>query len=144
MIRVICVLCLCGWMLTSCSNSESKDSSDDKISGIYVREYSKEILHQLSGNKVGMSTFRDSIKITESSDGYHVVNTKWKMNDYDQDGWQDMKHGESRPLPEFDATYDAQAKTLNPKTSGIAPALYIDKDRLSVGPKSKIAYTKVD
>jgi hypothetical protein len=144
MIKVILVLCVCGWMLTSCSSGESKTGNDDKVAGVYVREYSKEILNQMSGNKVGMTTFRDTIRIKKSDDGYHVVNTKWRMNDYDQDGWQDMKHGESRPLPEFDASYDEGAKALNPKVSGIVPALYIEQGQLSVGPKSKIAYTKID
>jgi hypothetical protein len=144
MIKVILVLCFCGWMFTSCLSGESKSSTDDEVAGIYVREYSKEILHQMSGNKVGMTTFRDTIRISKSEEGYHIVNTKWRMNDYDQDGWQDMKHGENRPLPEFDASYDEGTRTLNPKVSGIVPSLYIEKGQLSIGPKSKIAYSKVD
>ena len=129
-------------IFTSFSTGESK--SDDSITGVYVREYSKEILHRMNGSKVGMTIFRDTIRISESDGGYHVVNTKWRMNDYDQDGWQDMKHGESRPLPEFDGSYDEVARTLNPKVSGIVPPLHIEKGQLSVGPKSKIAYTKID
>jgi hypothetical protein len=144
MIKVILVMCVCGWMLTSCSSGESKASNDDKVAGVYVRQYSKEILHQLSGNKVGMTTFRDTIKISKSGHGYHVVNTKWRMNDFDQDGWQDMKHGENRPLPEFDASYDEGGNALNPKLSGVVPTLYIEQGQLSIGPKSKIAYTKIN
>lgn len=142
MCRLILFLCVCGWVFTSCSPGESK--TNDSVAGVYVREYSQEILHQLSGKKVGMTTYRDTIKITESNDGYHVVNRKWRMNDYDQDGWQDMKHGENRPLPEFDASYDEGAKTLNPKMSGLVPSLYFEQGKLSVGPKSKITYEKID
>ena len=98
----------------------------------------------MNGSKVGTTTFRDTIRIIQSEKGYHVVNTKWRMNDYDQDGWQDMKHGENRPLPEFDASYDESAKALNPKNSGIVPSLHINEGELSVGPASKITYTKID
>lgn len=139
----IVFIAICSSVFTSCSTGESK--SEYSISGVYVREYSKEILHQLNGSKVGITTFRDTIRISESGEGsYHVVNTKWRMNDYDQDGWRDMKHGENRPLPEFDASYDESSKRLNPKTSGIVPPLHVDQGQLSVGEKSKIPYVKID
>jgi hypothetical protein len=98
MLRLILVLCVCGWFFTSCSSSESK-SKEATVAGVYVREYSHEILNQLSGNKVGMRTIRDTLYIRETDTGYRVVNAKWRMNDYDEDGWQNMEHGESGPLP---------------------------------------------
>ena len=64
------------------------------------------------------------------------------MNDYDQEGWKNMEHGESGPLPTFTAEYDASSRTLN---SGSAPDLVISQDGiLSVGEKSEIAYAKID
>jgi hypothetical protein len=55
-----------------------------------------------------------------------------------------MKHGENRPLPEFEAAYDEGSKALKPKSSGVVPTLYIKQDQLSVGENSKIAYTKIN
>jgi hypothetical protein len=138
----LAVLGIFGWVSFSCSSTEN--NTNDSVSGVYVREYSKDVLHQTSGDKVGMTTFRDTIRIAKSGEDYHIQNSKWKMNDYDQDGWQDMKHGDNRPLPEFDASYDEGSKTLSPKSSGVVPTLYIKQDQLSVGEDSKIAYTKID
>lgn len=126
----------------SCGNTESS-SGDDSIAGTYVREYSREILNQLSGNKVGMRVIRDTLYITSTQDGYKVENAKWSMNDYDNGGWQDMNHSESKPLPSFTATYDSESRTLNGESA--APDLVLSEDgKLSVGGKSDIAYAKVD
>jgi hypothetical protein len=127
----------------ACGNAESV-SGDDSIAGTYVREYSKEILNQLNGNKVGMRTVRDTLYITSAGDNYQVQNAKWRMNDYDNEGWQDMKHGESGPLPAFAATFDKQTGTLKSETPGITPALTVVDGKLSVGKQSDIAYSKID
>jgi hypothetical protein len=135
--------CFCGWVFSSCSSSESK-TNDDSISGVYVREYSSEILNQLSGNKVGMRTIRDTIFIEPAEDGFRIKNVKWRMNDYDEEGWQDMRHGESGPLPSFNPTFDEGSKTLNSKSAGFVPPLNLkEQGKLSFGEKSAIAYTKV-
>lgn len=126
----------------ACGNAERTSSGDDSIAGTYVREYSREILNQLSGNKMGMRTVRDTIYITSVGEDYRVRNAKWSMNDYDNDGWQNMEHGESGPLASFTAKYDESSRTLN---SGSAPNLIIAEDgKLSVGGKSEIAYAKID
>jgi hypothetical protein len=125
-----------------CGNSENTSSSDDSIAGTYVREYSSEILNQLSGNKMGMRTVRDTMYVTPAGDKFKVKNAKWSMNDYDQEGWRNMEHGESGPLPAFTAEYDENSRTLNSESS---PDLVISKDyKLSVGGKSDIAYAKID
>jgi hypothetical protein len=127
-----------------CGNTESA-SEKDAIAGTYVREYSREILNQLSGNKVGMRTVRDTLYISSAGDKYKVQNTKWSMNEYDNDGWQNMKHGESGPLPSFQATFDEEANTLKSESPGMVPDLVIGSDgKLSVGKKSEIAYTKIN
>jgi len=127
----------------ACGNAERANESD-LISGTYVREYSKEILNQLSGNKVGMRTVRDTLYISSSGDGYKVDNSKWSMNDYDNDGWQDMKHGESGPLPSFNASYDESSRTLTSEGNAAPPLVITDDGKLSVGEKSDIAYIKIE
>jgi hypothetical protein len=126
----------------SCGSNGGESSSDDSIAGTYVREYSKEILNQLSGNKVGMRTVRDTLYITLSDGKYKIENAKWSMNDYDKAGWQNMEHSESGPIPSFTAHYNENSRTLN---SGLAPDLVISKDgKLSVGGKTETIYSKVD
>jgi hypothetical protein len=126
----------------ACGNKEGAATNDDSIAGTYVREYSREILNQLSGNKVGMRTVRDTLYVTSSGNDYKVENEKWSMNDYDNNGWQNMEHGEGGPIPSFNAKFDESSRTLS---SGSAPDLVFSQDgMLSVGGKSEIAYAKVD
>lgn len=130
--------CIC----YGCGNAEN--STDDSIAGTYVREHSREILNQLSGNKVGMRTVRDTIYVSSSGDGYRIVNARWRMNDYDNDGWQNMEHGEGGPWPPFEATYDVKSKSLNPRTTAGVPSLSVEENTISVGGKSDIVYSKAD
>jgi hypothetical protein len=126
----------------ACGNAANNEK--DLIAGVYVREYSNEILNQLSGNKVGMRTVRDTLYITSSGDEYEVENSKWSINDYDNDGWKDMEHSESGPLPSFNASYDQTSRTLIPRQNSV-PALVIASDgKLSVGNKSEVAFVKVE
>ena len=136
-------LCVCCWVFTSCSTGESK-SGDDAIAGIYVREYSTEILNQLSGEKVGMRTFRDTIRITSEQNGYRVENAKWRMNDYDQEGWVSMTHAEDRPLPTFFASYDEESSALKPENSSQAQPIFVEKGRLFKDRRKEIAYQKIE
>ena len=127
-----------------CACETAETSADDSISGIYVREYSREIFNQLSGNKVGVRTVRDTLYISSAGDKYKVENAKWSMNDYDNDGWQNMEHAEGGPWPSFDATYDSNSKSLNAETIGSTPSLLVDDRMISVGGKSDIVYNKVE
>jgi len=127
----------------ACGNVEQK-REDDLVIGTYVREYSTEILNQLSGNKMGMRTVRDTLIITSAGDRYKVENSKWSMNDYDNDGWQNSKHGESGPLRDFKASYSESSGTLNSDGNEV-PTLFITNDgKLSVGKNSEIKYVKVE
>jgi hypothetical protein len=121
----------------ACGNAESA-SKGDSISGTYVREYSSEILNELSGNKVGVRTVRDTIFISSTEAGYKIENAKWSMNDYDEEGWRNMEHSEVRPLEPFEATYNSEDGVLSPKVSGVAPNLIINNNgELLVGKNSK-------
>ncbi|HEX5171928.1 MAG TPA: hypothetical protein VFW11_22265 [Cyclobacteriaceae bacterium] len=128
----------------ACGNAENAGEADS-ITGTYVREYSREIINQLDGNMVGMRTVRDTLYITSVENGYKVRNSKWSMNDYDDDGWQNMEHGESGPLPSFTAKYDKTSRTLTSETARMTPDLVIAEDgKLSIGSKSEVAFTKID
>ena len=127
----------------ACGNAESA-KGEDSIAGTYVREYSSEILNELSGSKVGMRTIRDTLFIAMNGNSYKVTNSKWRMNDYDNDGWRNMEHAESGPIPTFDATYNETSGLLSPSAAGVAPELSIGKDgTLLVGKKSKIPFTRI-
>jgi hypothetical protein len=128
---------------SACGNAGSA-SEEDSVAGTYVREYSREILNQLSGDKVGMRTVRDTLYVIPAGDKYKIENAKWSMNDYDEDGWQNMEHGESGPLPSFNAIYDENARTLNSDGNSVPPLVIAEDGKISVGKKSDIAYVKVD
>lgn len=141
MTRFICVLVGVS-ICFGCRNTENANSGDDSVSGTFVREYSREILDQLSGNRMGVRTVRDTIYITAVDGNFKVENSKWSLNDYDQEGWKNMEHGESGPLPTFVAKYDETSRSL---VSESAPNLVISDDRkLSVGGKSEITYAKIE
>ena len=110
-----------GIFLISCGSKENRSQAADEISGTYVREYSFKVIHQETGNEVGMRTIRDTIFIRLMGQGYEVENRKWLLNDYDRGGWKDMLHTEDRPTPNFEATF-------NPIDSGLVaqsfPTLY--------------------
>lgn len=129
-------------MCYACGNTESS-KTNDSIAGTYVREYSSEVLNELTGVKVGMQTFRDTLYITPWQDGYRIRNAKWRMNDYDNDGWRNMEHGDVRPIPSFDAAFDNGTSALVPKTAGIAPDLITKQDGVLSWRNSKVAYSKI-
>ena len=126
----------------ACGNTGSHEQ--DSVAGIYIREYSTEILNQLSGDKVGIRTFRDTLYITSAGGGYKIDNSKWSMNDYDSDGWKNMEHGESGPLPSFKASYDATSRTLEAEGNVAPPLVMAEDGKLSVGKESQISYAKID
>lgn len=126
----------------ACGNPRETESKADSISGTYVREFSREILNQVSGSKIGIRTVRDTLYLTANGDGYTVKNSKWSMNDYDDEGWRNLEHGEGGPMPSYSAKYDESSRTLNSES---APDLVIaGNGRLSIGGKSDILYSKID
>lgn len=96
------ILLLVGIVAFSCG---VKENSDD-ISGIYVREYSVEIVNSESGAKIGARTVRDSIFIKASNEGYEILNKKWQKNDYDLEGWRNMDHADDRSFATFTGVFD--------------------------------------
>lgn len=122
-----------GFAIVSCTRGQDADSSDE-ISGAYAREYSFNVINPETGNEIGMRTIRDTIFIRPVERGYEVANAKWKLNDFDRQGWQNMKHDEDRPLPAYIATFDRIENTLNSES---APPLYLNQSEGSLSKDKK-------
>ena len=90
-----------------------------------------------------MRTIRDTIFIRSADVKYEVSNHKWGNNDYDMEGWKNMKHSEDRPLPVHEATFDPADNTLN--SGSAAPPMYLDlkEGRLYKSEKRVAPYYKV-
>lgn len=131
------VLVLVGLVIFSCGVKERPD----EISGVYVREFSFEVVNAESGAKVGMRTVRDSIFIEPMDDGFEVSNRKWRKNDYDLEGWQSMEHADDRPISAFVSTLSSNALSSGDRSF----ALYFDSEneRLYREKGGDIFYSKV-
>lgn len=133
--------CLIGVLICyACGNAER--ANHDSIAGTYVREYSSEVITQLTGEKVGVRTVRDTLYISAAGKQYKVENAMWRMNDYDNDGWQNMEEAKFGPFPPFIAIYDETSRTLNSRT---APDIVVSEDgKLFVLGESEIVYAKLN
>lgn len=131
-------------VMVSCGTNGDKVGSTSDASGIYVREYAIEINNPESGKKIGMRQVRDSIFIERGENGYQVSNRKWRMNDYDQEGWVSMSHADDRPLPTFFASYDDKSGALRPDKSGLMQPIFIERGRLFKDRDKEQAYQKID
>lgn len=139
------LICAGSWMLVSCNSESNSDSASADASGVYVREYATEITNPNTGDKIGMRQIRDSIFVERQDNGYKITNRKWRMNDYDQDGWVSMAHADDRPLPTFLASYDETSSELLPKGKTVSHSIFVDqKNGKILRNKSKdIEYLKV-
>ncbi len=125
MITRLCLIVLAGLSMWSCG-SENQSKAEDKISGTYVKEYSIKITNPETGSEVGMRTIRDTIFMQRNEKGYEVSNSKWKLNDYDKAGWQNMKHSEDRSMPTSQVTFDSVDGSLR---SPSMPDLFLDSSK---------------
>ena len=92
--------------------TKDHSGSNDEISGAYVREYSFKVVNPETGNEIGFRAIRDTIFVNSKQDGYEVSNKKWRLNDYDKEGWQDMEHSDDRPKATFIAEFDIQSHQM--------------------------------
>ena len=131
--------------IVSCNSSEKSYISGNDVSGVYVREYAIDVTHPETGNNIGMRKIRDTIFIEPADNNYLISNRKWRINDYDQEGWVSMEHAEDRSMPTFFASYDETAKILNPTDKNISPAISIDnkKGKLFKGSSKDFEYLKI-
>lgn len=133
-------------MLVSCNSEGNSDLASEDAAGIYVREYAVEITNPNSGDKIGMRKIRDSIFIEKQDNVYKVTNRKWRMNDYDQEGWVSMEHADDRPLPTFLASYDKTSSELLPKGKTVSHSIFLDHEngKIFKNKSRDIEYLKVD
>jgi hypothetical protein len=131
-------------VIVSCSTNGDKVGSTSDASGIYVREYTVEINNPETGKKIGVRQVRDSIFVERGENGYQVSNRKWRMNDYDQEGWVSLAHAEDRPLPTFLASYDDQLGALTSENSGGMQPIFIENGRLFKDGNKEVSYQKVE
>lgn len=124
-----------GFTIISCT---SKEKAQDQISGTYALEVSFPVKNLQSGKEIGASTIRDTIIIQLVGDGYAVSNRKWKLNDYDKEGWQRMEHSEDRPLPDYIADFIEEDAILRSRHSDLIAPLYVDI------PKQTIFRSKIE
>ena len=141
MVPKLILIVVVGLGIISCSPKEKNSEPDDEISGAYAREYSFAVTNPESGKEIGMRTIRDTISIRRNESGYEISNSKWSLNDYDKKGWKNMKHSDDRPMPTFQAKFDASSRTL---ISEFNSPLYLDvqKSKLSKN-KSEATYQKI-
>jgi hypothetical protein len=118
-----------GFFIASCNSGERQADVKNDASGVYVREYAVEISNPNTGRKIGMRQIRDSIFVKPGTGGYEVSNRKWRMNDYDQEGWVTMAHADDRPMSTFMAFFDDESNQLNPRNPDGSQSLLIDIDQ---------------
>lgn len=139
------LICAGSLAVVSCNSGGKSNLSGDDASGIYVREYSIEVSNPETGDKLGMQQIRDSIFIEQADAEYKISNRKWRLSDYDQEGWVSMEHAEDRPLPVFNASFDETSNSLNPKIDNIYPQLFLEQKsgKLFKNKSKNIEYLKV-
>ena len=113
MITKLILIVVAGLVLTSCGSKENRTHSEQDITGTYVLEYSFAVKNQETGEEIGMRSVRDTIFIRAKQTGYEVANNKWRLNDYDKEGWQNMEHSDDRPLSTYNAVFDVTDNSLN-------------------------------
>lgn len=100
-----------GTTVLACGTKEHSKSADE-ISGAYVREYTFKVVNPETGAEIGMRTIRDTIFIRPVDEKYEISNRKWKMNDFDNDGWRNMEHAEDKPMPTYLGVYKPTGSSL--------------------------------
>jgi hypothetical protein len=142
MLRVLIISFILLTMFASCSR---KEVSTEQITGRYVRIVDFEVPHPATGKKLGTGTIRDTIFISAKQDGYEVSNNKWRRNDYDLHGWQNLQHEENHPMPTYMVSFDPTDSSLAPVMSGIFLPLKLNlkEHRLQKGKNKRNIYLKV-
>ena len=123
--RGLGVIVAVGIVVFACGTKDHSRSNDE-ISGTYVREYSFKVVNPETGNEIGFRAIRDTIFVNPKQNGYEVSNNKWRLNDYDKEGWQNMEHTEDRPMPIYIAVFDPTDSSLNAEH---ALPLYLDLNK---------------
>jgi hypothetical protein len=124
--KIFILISLCFFILFSCENKTSSNTKSD-ITGAYFRDYSFEVKNMSTDQVVGIQNVRDTIFIKEKENGYEVSNAKYRMNDYDQNGW--ISIGGTEKLPTFQATFDQTDNSLLPVQNQFVSPIYFDLNK---------------
>ena len=120
------IIVIVGFMIISCNSKQATSDASDRVAGAYVREYSFMVTNPQSGKEIGIRTIKDTIFVQLVQEGYKISNRKWRLNDYDKEGWQNMEHAEDRPLPTYVANFVSDNNSLQSKPPGLLLSLYVD------------------
>lgn len=134
------LLALVANLVVSCNTKRNQFSSNEP-SGAYAREYTFEVVHPETGIKIGTRTIRDTIFIKGIHEAYEVSNRKWMRNDYDKNGWRDMKHAEDRPFVTYLTNYESKNNSL---TASDGTNLRFEPNNELVYSVKGIVYKKVE
>lgn len=134
MIKNFMLFVLVGFFVISCG-------TEDKIPGTYVRNYSFQVNHPETGIEIGTRTIRDTIFVKRLEENYEISNHKWRLNDYDEEGWRNMEHAEDRGMPTFIAIYNADESTL---VNDEAKNLYFESDNETLYLSKELSYRKIE
>lgn len=131
-----------GFVVASCMSRENHSVKNDGISGDYVREYSFKVVNPEGGNEIGIATIRDTISVQQKDKDYQVTNSKWRLNDYDKEGWQNMEHADDRPMQDYVARFQSKDTVLVAESF---PIIYLNGLHLTLykGKKGRNPYRMV-
>ena len=126
------IIVILGFTIISCGSKEKASKASDRVAGAYAWEVSFPVTNLENGKEIGIGTIRDTIFIRPVEEGYEVSNRKWRLNDYDKEGWRSMEHSEDKPLPNYVAYFSEADASLRPKNSDMIPPLYVDLSKQTI------------
>jgi hypothetical protein len=130
------------FLLVCCTRSSVERS---QISGVYVKETVFDVIHPLTDNRLGIGRIRDTIFVAPKQNSFEISNNKWRLDEYNDHGWQNLQHEENHPMPTYQVTFDPTDSSLNPVMSGLFLAFKLDlkNQRLQKGKNKRNVYLKV-
>jgi hypothetical protein len=96
--------------------------------------------------RLSLDTVEDSDHLFRKATDYEISNHKWRLNDYDQEGWVSMQQADDQPLPIYIAAYDENSKSLTSKNSNVSQSIFLDIEngKLFKNKSRDIEYLKVN
>lgn len=142
----IVALSLVGLAIGCVVSSESVPA--ERIIGIYTLESSFFVPESKRpiGDILRAAKVRDTIYITAKQSGFEVTNKKWRLNNYDMEGWQKLRPGSTGgAMYTYHATFDPTDSSLVADLPGMMPTLYLDipGEELYKGRDRTKGYTRI-
>ena len=139
LILIVCLSCI------ACASGGEDSADSEYVAGAYVHTYSADVIDPETGEVMGIRTVRDTIFRKAAGDTYEISNSKWLMNDYDNEGWVTEMSDADKPTPTYITKYDTAKQKLipTPQTNKFPP-LYLGDEKIYWGEEKALEYTKVD